>query len=212
MAGAAHPAVRPPGKPVAPQAFMASRNADAAAPVGRACGWPLPWPPPPPKPPPWPNPAGGVTPCFLRHWLKEALRAGPDELDGRRRWRGAARGAPGRQSRGECDGSQDGQPGHGGETSSETGWSTVPPLTCGGRRPRGMARRAGPAAPAACSQGPAVCDLVAAVQGSWRAPEGGDSGRRSSSAASGWPRPRRRRPPGAARPGRQRRGPARCRR
>jgi hypothetical protein len=78
---AAHPAGRPPGKPPAPQAFMAFRKADAAAPVGRACGRLLPWPPPPPppKPPPWPNPGGGVTPCFFRHWLKEVLRAGPDE-------------------------------------------------------------------------------------------------------------------------------------
>jgi hypothetical protein len=83
MTRAARPAGPPPGKPVAPQAFMALRNADAAAPVGRACGRLLPWPPPPPPPmpPPAPNPAGGVTPCFFRHWLKEALRAGADEPD-----------------------------------------------------------------------------------------------------------------------------------
>ena len=32
----------PPGNPPPPQAFIALRNADAADPVGRACGWPLP--------------------------------------------------------------------------------------------------------------------------------------------------------------------------
>jgi len=82
MTCAAHPAAPPPGNPRAPHAFMALRNADAAAPVGRACGWPLAWPPPgPPGPPPGPNPGGGVTPCCFRHWLKEVLRADPDEAE-----------------------------------------------------------------------------------------------------------------------------------
>jgi hypothetical protein len=48
---------------------MACRNDDAADPVGRGRGVPL----PPPKPPPEGRPCGGVTPCCSRHFLKAEL-------------------------------------------------------------------------------------------------------------------------------------------
>jgi len=75
----AQPAGWPPGNPLAPHAFIALRNAAAAAPVGLVCGWPLARPPPGALP--GPNPGGGVTPCCFRHWLNEAPRAPGDPED-----------------------------------------------------------------------------------------------------------------------------------
>src|ERR1035438_5132533 len=67
----AQPAALPPrGNVPPPQALRALRNAEAADPVGRVCGWPLPG---------EDRPCGRLTPCFCRHCRKLAWLPGLDE-------------------------------------------------------------------------------------------------------------------------------------